>query len=155
MRQEYLDKLESGKLLSYHNIDDALEKEESQIKFLLQKRPFDELAGSDLSEIQRKIDEKEIERAKLIRLKEFYLSYRGSSFERFRFRHLRTFMEVFAPIAIGIYTIILLFFFTPTPKIINAPEGISKAPTVETLQKDQLSNQSPNLKNPPKDETGK
>ena len=67
--------------------------------------------------IQEKITKNKKELTKLQRLDEFYHYYRGSFFERLRTQYLRAFMELFAPLLIGVYTVILLFFFTPTPPI--------------------------------------
>lgn len=54
---------------------------------------------------------------KLERILDFYESYKGSIFERLRFRGMKTLFDLFVPIFIGFYVAILLFFFTKIPEL--------------------------------------
>ncbi len=46
-------------------------------------------------------------------------------------------MELFAPIAVGIYTLILLFFFTPVPQLAEDIVELEKEPKTKTMQIDK------------------
>ncbi len=56
-------------------------------------------------------------------------------------------MELIAPIAIGIYIVILLFFFTTVPELIDSPNNQDKTQVFENIQADKKSNESLSPKN--------
>ncbi|MCD4788469.1 MAG: hypothetical protein K8R37_00605 [Bacteroidales bacterium] len=135
LREKYLEKIESGRAYSPHEIDKSLkyaESEYARLETQLEQNEYEE----QREKIRDKLDAKKRETDKLARLIEFQRYYRGSSFERFRFRHLRTFMELLAPIAIGIYTLILLFFFTPIPQLAEDIVKHDKEPATQNMQID-------------------
>ncbi len=142
MHEEYLEKLESGKNYSPEVINENLENAHLECKRLeldLEKVVF----GDGQEVIKNKLEEKKREINKLDRLLRFseYYFHRPFFF-RFRFIYFRPFMELFAPIAMGIYTLILLFFFTPIPQLPKNIEEHEKLPISQTAQIDKKQNQS-------------
>ena len=132
IRNEYLEKIESGKAYSLHEIEKEIEFSESEIE-----RFESDFEVHQDSITRGRIKKQKSELEKLFRLRGFFRFKKGSFFERFRFRYLRTFMELFAPIAVGIYTLILLFFFTPVPQLAEDIVELEKEPKTKTMQIDK------------------
>ncbi len=143
MRVEYYEKIESGRGYSRREILAHLKLADQELGRLETSLQSD-ILGEKRNEIEDKIRKKEIEFSKLMRVDKAYLSshYKRSFFERFRFRYLREFMELYAPIVIGIYIVILLFFFTSVPTLIDPPKNQQKAQVIENIQADEKSNES-------------
>ena len=75
----------------------------------------------------------EIQMNKLAKMNDYLKQFEGSFFERFQFKFFRPFMELIAPVIIGLYTLILLLFFTTIPNLTNHTEVKKKTEKQEIV----------------------
>ncbi len=118
-RIDIIEKISKGTVYSETEATNALEDLQAELENLQTEADIAQYTSSPetLSRVKKRVWETQQEISKLERVLEYYRFYKGSIFERFRLRGMKTLFDLLVPISIGLYVAILLFFFTKIPEL--------------------------------------
>jgi hypothetical protein len=147
-REDLIDRIASGKVYTTEEAEEQLGKLKLELKSL--HAEFNSLGFNDKTEVTRMIQLKEQEIFKTQKILDFYNTYKMPLFGRINLRRwITNGINVYLPILVGIYTIVLLVFFTKFPLSINEP--VSGNPTKVMNQQGESGRLAP----PPQDTLNK
>ena len=130
LRYDALERISKGTVSSRQEAEKALKELKGELEDLSQM-PLSEYMEPSKGEARlSRIQEIRKEVTKLEQVLKFFRYYRGSFFERLKLRGMRTFFDLFLPILVGIYVLILLFFFTKIPELQSATAKPEKEVTI-------------------------
>lgn len=119
LRGDIIERISKGTVSSKHEAEQLLRDLRGELEDLANHPPWSVYArpAEEATKHKSRVQElrKEIEKSE--QLSKFFDYYKGSFFERLRLRGLRTFFDLFLPIFVGLYVVILLFFFTKIPAV--------------------------------------